>query len=337
MNYLTSLSVVALSITLAGCGPSKSQQAKTAMLAEIKQSNAEQGDAIRARCAQLGAAADLLQNPTVTSAVPANTNFEFYPEFFSGGPWAEAAKTVQPGETVRVAVVRASDLDMYSSTDSKNASAEDLTFLCRPLGFYFDVAKVKKALTDPNEFSDIENYRRLRGLLLGTRFVLALQQLDYQDGSLDAGSGASVFTPGHVAFRAVLIDLDGPAVLAIGEGEATNSDQIETHFRYKDDGSNDKDEAARKAAEDGLREDLRKHTFAALQQTLQSMVAGQGTPVDQQLGPDGKLHEVMPSVEGPGDAPRDSKLSDPFPSDATPSDAPEGSKLSEPNPDTKVP
>ncbi len=127
-------------------------------------------------------------------------------------------------------------------------------------------------------FDDADNYRRLRELALNTRYVLALQQLDFQSGSLEAGSGASVFTPGHVAFRAALIDLDGPAVLAIGEGEATNSDEIHTQYRYKDDGSNAKDEAARKAAEDQLREDLRKNAFASLQQTLQSMVAGQGAP-----------------------------------------------------------
>ncbi len=336
MKSLTYLSFLALLITLTGCGPSKSEQAKSQALAEIKQSNAEQGEAIKVRCAQLGAAAALLQSPAVTGDLPDGVHFEIYPEFYSGGPWEEAAKSHTADQTVHVAVVRANDLDTYNSDGVKNQPADDLTFLCRPLGFYFDVLRVKKALTNPSEFDDVENYRRLRKLLLSTRYVLALQQLDFQSGSLEAGSGASVFTPGHVAFRAILIDLDGPAVLAIADGEATNSDEIHTQYRYQDDGSNAKDEAARKAAEDELREDLRKNAFAALEQTLQSMVAGPGTPVDQQLGPDGKLHDVSPVDtkldEGPvdskleaapGEAPIDSKLSDPFPGD--------------PSPDTKVP
>jgi hypothetical protein len=328
MKTLLYMSVVALLITLTGCGPSKTEQAKSQTLAEIKQSNADFGEAIRVRCAQLGAAAALLQNPTVTGDVPDGVHFEIYPEFFSGGPWEEAAKSPTADQTAHVAVVRANDLDTYNTDGVKNQPADDLTFLCRPLGFYFDVLRVQKALTNPSEFDDIENYRRLRKLLLSTSYVLALQQLDYQDGSLDAGSGASVFTPGHVAFRAVLIDLDGPAVVAIADGEATNSDEIHTQYRYKDDGSNAKDEAARKAAEDQLREDLRKNAFAALEQTLQAMVSGSGAPAEQQLGPDGKLHEVSPDDasaidDGPSDAPRDSKLSDPFPSD--------------PSPDAKVP
>ena len=327
MKTLLYMSVVALLITLTGCGPSKSEQAKSQALAEIKQSNADFGEAINVRCAQLGAAAELLQNPTVTGDLPDGVHFEIYPEFYSGSTWEEAAKSHPAEQTVHVAVVRANDLDTYNTDGVKNQPADDLTFLCRPLGFYFDVLRVKKALTNPSEFDDIENYRRLRKLLLSTSYVLALQQLDYQDGSLDADSGASVFTPGHVAFRAILIDLDAPAVLAMGEGEATNSDEIHTQYRYKDDGSNAKDEAARKAAEDQLREDLRKNAFAALEHTLQSMVAGQGAPVDQQLGPDGKLHDVLPDDskldEAPGDVPIDSKLSDPFPGD--------------PSPDTKVP
>ena len=327
MKTLLYMSVVALLITLTGCGPSKSEQAKSQALAEIKQSNADFGEAINVRCAQLGAAAELLQNPTVTGDLPDGVHFEIYPEFYSGSTWEEAAKSHPAEQTVHVAVVRANDLDTYNTDGVKNQPADDLTFLCRPLGFYFDVLRVKKALTNPSEFDDIENYRRLRKLLLSTSYVLALQQLDYQDGSLDADSGASVFTPGHVAFRAVLIDLDGPAVLAIGEGEATNSDEIHTQYRYKDDGSNAKDEAARKAAEDQLREDLRKNAYAALQQSLQAMVAGPGTSTEQQLGPDGKLHDVLPDDskldEAPGDVPIDSKLSDPFPGD--------------PSPDTKVP
>ena len=328
MKFLKLTSLGALLIALAGCGSSKNEQTKTAMLAEIKQSSAEQGDAIRARCAQLGAAAALLQNPTVTAAVPANTHFEIYPEFYGGGSIDAMTKTTMPGETVTLAVVCWNHLDSYNTDGVKNEPADDLAFLCRPLGYYYDVAKVKKALTDPNEFSDVENYRRLRELLLGTRYVLALQQLDFKNAEIEAGSGASEFTPGHVAFRAALIDLEQPAVLAIAEGEATNSDQIETHFRFKDDGSNAKDEAARKAAEDGLREDLRKNAIASVEQTLQAMVAGPGTSAEQQLGPDGKLHEVTPNVEGPSD----SKLSEPFPSNA-----PGDSKLSDPSPDTKVP
>jgi hypothetical protein len=326
IRAMLSIGVLTL-LGLAGCGPSKSEQATQAMLAEIKKSNAEHGEAIRARCAQLGAAADLLQNPAVTAAMPANTHFEIYPEFYSGGPWGEAAKAATAGETVRVAVVRWNDLDGYSATGVKNEPADDLTFLCRPLGFYYDVKKVKTALADPAEFSDIENYRRLRELLLNTRYVLALQQLDYQDGKLEAGSGASVFTPGHVAFRAALIDIEQPAVLATGEGEATNSDRIETRFYYKDDGSNAKDEAARKAAEDGLRDDLRKRSFAALEQTLQSMVAGAGTSADDSQVETDSASESSDSKLESKFAP-DEKVSDPYPSD---------SQLSDSNPDTKLP
>ncbi len=331
MRSFMPMSIAALLVALAGCGASNDAQKQQAMLAEIKQSNAEHGPAIKARCAQLGAAADLLQNPTVTADVPANTNFEIYPEFFSGGPWGAMAKAATTGETVRVAVVRSNDLDDYSATGVKNEPADDLTFLCRPLGFYYDVKKVKTALTDPAEFSDIENYRRLRELLLNTRYVLAIKQLDYQDGKLEAGSGASVYTPGHVAFRAALVDIEQPAVLAIGEGEATNSDQIETRFYYKDDGSNAKDEAARKAAEDGLRDDLRKRSFAALEQTLQSMVAGAGTSAD------GSQEETDPASES-----SDSKLESKFAPDEKvgdpyPSNAPSDSKLSDPSPDTEVP
>jgi hypothetical protein len=327
MKFLQVNLLIVCLATLTGCGPSKSEQAKSQALAEIKQSNADFGEAIKVRCAQLGAAAELLQNPTITGDLPDGVHFEIYPEFYSGTTWEEAAKSHTAEQTVQVAVVRANDLDTYSTTGVKNLPADDLTFLCRPLGFYFDVLRVQKALTNPSEFDDIENYRRLRKLLLSTCYVLALQQLDYRDGSLDAGSGASVFTPGHVAFRAALIDLEQGAVLAIGEGEATNSDEIHTQYRYKDDGSNAKDEAARKAAEDELREDLRKNAYAALEQTLQAMVAGAGTSAEQQLGPDGKLHDVVPDDSkleaAPSDVPIDSKLSDPFPSD--------------PSPDTKVP
>ena len=327
MRILTYLSLLALLITLTGCGPSKSEQAKSQALEEIKKSNADYGEAIHARFDQLGKAAALLKNPTVTGKVPADTHFEIYPEFFSAGLSDAMTKTTAPSETVTLAVVNWNHLDTYNTDGVKNEPADHLTFLNRPLGFYYDIKKVRDALTDPSVFDDADNYRRLRELALSTRYVLALQQLDFQSGSLEAGSGANVFTPGHVAFRAVLIDLDGPAVLAIGEGEATNSDEIHTQYRYKDDGSNAKDEAARKAAEDQLREDLRKNAYAALQQSLQAMVAGPGTSTEQQLGPDGKLHDVLPDDskldEAPGDVPIDSKLSDPFPGD--------------PSPDTKVP
>lgn len=323
MRFLQIASLMVGLVALAGCGPSKSEQAKSQALAEIKQSNADFGEAIRARFEQLGKAAALLNNPTVTGAVPANTNFEIYPEFFSAGSSESPMKATTAGQTVALAVVNWNHLDTFSADGVKNEPADDLTFLNRPLGFYYDIKRVRDALTDPSVFDDAENYRRLRELALKTRYVLALQQLDFQSGSLEAGSGASVFTPGHVAFRAALIDLEQGAVLAIGEGEATNSDEIHTQYRYKDDGSNAKDEAARKAAEDELREDLRKNAYAALEQTLQAMVAGAGTSAEQQLGPDGKLHDVVPDGDGPGDFPSDSKLSDPFPGD--------------PSPDTKVP
>lgn len=336
MKFLQVNLLIVCLATLTGCGPSKSEQAKSQALAEIKQSNAEQGDAIRARFDQLGKAAALLNSPAVTGAVPANTHFEIYPEFFSAGMSDAMTKATTSSETVTLAVVNWNHLDTYSADGVKNEPADDLTFLNRPLGFYYDIKRVRDALTDPSVFDNADNYRRLRELALKTRYVLALQQLDFQSGSLEAGSGASVFTPGHVAFRAALIDLEQGAVLALGEGEATNSDEIHTQYRYKDDGSNAKDEAARKAAEDELREDLRKNAYAALEQTLQAMVAGAGTSAEQELGPDGKLHEVVPSGEGPAAFPSDSKL------EAAPSDVPIDSKLSDPfpsdpSPDTKVP
>ena len=105
MKTLLCSVVVALLLTSAGCGPSKSEQAKAHAQSEIKQSNAEHGEAIRARCTQLGAAAALLQEPQVTAAVPANTNFGIYPEFYNGGPWAESAKMAIAGPTHYVAVV----------------------------------------------------------------------------------------------------------------------------------------------------------------------------------------------------------------------------------------
>ncbi|MBX9788776.1 MAG: hypothetical protein K2Y37_07655 [Pirellulales bacterium] len=320
MRYLIGTSVIGLLVAGTGCGPSKSEQAKTEALAEIKKSNAEQGEAIRARCAKLGAAAALLQDPQVTAAVPANTNFEIYPEFYSTWQGASPAKAEKLGETVPVAVVCWNHLDTYNSEGVKNEPADDLTFLCRPLGFYYDVKKVKDALADPSVFDGVENYRRLRELLLGTRYVLALEQLDYRDAELEEGTDFLVFNPGHVAFRAVLIDVEQPAVLAIGEGEATNSDEIETHFSFKRDDATDEDRASRKSGEEGLRDDLRKHAYAALEQTLQSMVSGAGQPAEQELGPDGKLHDAGPV---------DTKLSEPIPSD--------DSKLSDPSPDTKIP
>ena len=313
-----------LGLMLAGCGPSKQDQAREAAQAEIRQSLVQDADAIRARLAQLGRVADLLQKPVETgSSRQTAACLVPYPEFFTGAERGGDTKMAGPAETMeRVAIVRWNELDAFSAAGARNEPADDLNFLCRPLGLAYDVGKLHKALADPSVFDRASEYRRLRALLLETRYLVAVKQIEYRDAKLDLGFQAKEFTPGRVAFSAALVDIEVPAVMAMWTAEATNSDEIGTRYSYKRRAdSNVQEDAFRKAAEKGLQDDLRKRAFEVLEGRIRGLIVGPGT-----FGPAGKAAQSNASSASHSDEKPGAAIT-PSPDE----------KVSEPAPDAKIP